>query len=174
MELIFTPEVVLTALGVFLMRIINMALDTIRVLLSLRGKKTLTWILGFLQSIIYVLALAPVLTNLTNLVILFGYAAGFGTGNILGMYFEERMAIGHLRITVVSPNRGRSITEELRKAGYAVTETAGRGKDGSVSILNTNVFRKNLSKVEQIVLEIDPNAFITSEDVKPINRGFWR
>ena len=107
MEFVFTPEVIMIALGVFIMRIINMALDTVRMLVNVRGKKTLSWILGFLQSIVYILALAPVLTDLNNFLIIFGYAAGFGTGNVLGMYFEERLAIGHLKITVISSTRHR-------------------------------------------------------------------
>ncbi len=174
MEFIFTPEVIMIALGVFIMRIINMALDTVRMLVNVRGKKTLSWVLGFLQSIVYILALAPVLTDLNNFLIVFGYAAGFGTGNVLGMYFEERLAIGHLKITVISSTRGTAIIEELRKNEFAVTETPGRGKDGTVSIISTSVYRKNLGKVEKIILDIDQNAFITAENVQPIHRGFWR
>ena len=58
--------------------------------------------------------------------------------------------------------------------GYAVTEIAARGKDGMVTMLNCLVLRKNVDKARQLVNEIDPEAFITIEDVRPVRRGFWR
>jgi uncharacterized protein YebE (UPF0316 family) len=103
-----------------------------------------------------------------------GYGAGFATGNVLGMYLEEKLAIGYTQIQVVSSRRGSLIIEQLRNAGFGVTEIPARGKDGSVQLINLSVARKDVSRVDTIVLEADPDAFITAEDVRPIRRGFWR
>jgi uncharacterized protein YebE (UPF0316 family) len=174
MTLDFSPHAFLIALGIFFLRIGDMSLDTIRVLFVVRGKKQLAWVLGFAQSLIFVVAISQVLTNLTNPLSIVGYAAGFATGNVVGMLIEGRLAIGHIHVSVVSPSCGTAIAEALRKEGYAVTEISGRGLQGTVALLHVDVMRRRLDEVETIVLETDPEAFVTAEEVRPIRRGFWR
>jgi uncharacterized protein YebE (UPF0316 family) len=174
MELIFSSQAWLSALLIFILRVSDMTLDTLRVLFVMRGKKRIAWILGFFQSAIFVLAIGKVLTQLDNPLNIIGYAAGFATGNVVGMYIEERIAIGHVLINIISPRRGSAIVNHLRQNGYAVTELSGRGKDGMVSMINCSVLRKQVDTVRLLVNEIDPEAFITAEDVRPVRRGFWR
>jgi uncharacterized protein YebE (UPF0316 family) len=164
----------LTALMIFGLRVIDMTLDTLRVLVVMRGKKKIAWVLGFFQAAVFVIAIGSVLSNLDNPLNVIGYAAGFATGNVIGMLIEEKLAIGHTMVSIVSSRRGTEIAEKLRKNGYAVTEIAARGKDGMVTLLNVNVLRKNISAVRQLVNDSDAEAFITSEDIRPIRRGFWR
>jgi len=174
MEYLSDPHAWLFALLIFILRVADMSLDTIRVLFVVRGKKLLVWILGFLQSLIFVIAFSSVLSELHNVMNIIGYATGFATGNIVGMLIENRLAIGHVLVNIISSNRGAYIAEQLRASGYAVTEIAGRGKNGTVFELHANVLRKDVSNVETIVLESDPQAFVTAEDVRPVRRGFWR
>jgi uncharacterized protein YebE (UPF0316 family) len=115
-----------------------------------------------------------VLSDLSNPLKILGYAAGFATGNVVGMLIEERLAIGHVQLSIVSSRRGAAITERLRAEGYAITEIPARGKDGVVSLLSCSVLRKNIDSVQRFVNEADESAFITVEDVRPLWRGFWR
>jgi len=174
MEYLSDPHAWLFALLIFILRVGDMALDTIRVLFVVRGKRLLVWILGFFQSLIFVVAISSVLSQLNNILNVIGYATGFATGNLVGMLIENRLAIGHVLVTVISSNRGTFIAERLRASGYAVTEIAGRGMNGTVFELHASVLRKDVSQVETIVLESDPHAFVTAEDVRPVRRGFWR
>ncbi len=174
MELVLTPQAFLVALGIFFLRVMDMSLDTIRVLMVVRGRRKVAWILGFLQSAIFVVAITSVLTHVNNPLNVIGYAAGFATGNVVGMMIEDRLAIGHKLLTIISPMRGSAVADQLRGAGYGVTEISGRGKDGMVTMLHTSVFRKDMDHVETIILEADPQAFVTSEDVRPVRRGHWR
>ena len=151
-----------------------MTLDTLRVLFVMRGRKLNAWILGFFQALVFVIAISTVLRDLSNPLNILGYAAGFATGVVVGMTIEQRLAIGHVHLRVISPTRGTGIAEKLRGEGYAVTEVPARGKDGMVTMLNCSVLRKDTSKVRFMVNEVDPDAFITSEDIRPIRRGFWR
>jgi uncharacterized protein YebE (UPF0316 family) len=174
MSFTITLEILLMALAIFLLRIGDMSLDTIRMLFVIRGRKALAWGLGFGQSLLFVVAISSVLTNLNNPVTILAYAAGFATGNVVGMLIEERMAIGYLQFTIISSNRGAAIAEQLRKSGYAVTEIPARGRNGTVTMLQTNVKRKDMDNIETIVLEADPEAFITLDEVRPVRRGYWR
>lgn len=174
MELFLSPQAWLGAALIFFLRVCDMSLDTLRVLFVMRGKKRIAWVLGFFQSAIFVLAIGKVLTQITNPLNIIGYAAGFASGNVLGMVIEERIAIGHIMVNIISPKRGSAIVSHLRQNGYAVTELSARGKDGMVSMINCSVLRKNVNSIHSLVNEIDPDAFITAEDVRPIRRGFWR
>jgi uncharacterized protein YebE (UPF0316 family) len=159
---------------IFVLRVGDMSMDTMRVLFVMRGKKTIAWVLGFFQALIFVVAIGSVLSDLSNPLKILGYAAGFATGNVIGMLIEERLAIGHVQLSIVSSRRGAQITERLRSEGYAITEIPARGKDGVVSLLSCSVLRKNIDSVQKIVNEEDESAFITVEDVRPLRRGFWR
>ncbi len=174
MEILQTTQPIIGALVIFLLRVADISLDTLRVLFVFRGKKLYVWVFGFVRSFLFVIAITTVLQNLDNPLNMIGYAAGFATGNVLGMFLEERLAVGFIHMTVISPGRGAAIAERLRDAGYAVTEVPARGKDGMVTMLNVNVRRRKVALVEDIVRQADENAFIIAEDIRPVRKGFWR
>ncbi|NIV32377.1 MAG: hypothetical protein GWN58_23920, partial [Anaerolineae bacterium] len=93
--------------------------DTLRVLFILRARRPLAWIFGFFQSLIWVLAITSVLANLENIWNLLAYAGGFATGSVVGMLIEERLAIGHGHMRIMSSKRGDAIADSIRGAGYA-------------------------------------------------------
>lgn len=158
---------------IFGLRVADMTLDTMRVLFVLRGRKALAWFLGFAQSAIWVVAFSSVLRHVDNLWNVVGYAGGFATGTVVGMLIEERLALGHGHVRVISPQRGSALAEAIRASGYAVTELAGRGRDGTVAVLTCSVRRRDISRVTRQVHTLDPEAFVTVEDVRPLNRGYW-
>jgi uncharacterized protein YebE (UPF0316 family) len=174
MNITLSDNIWISALVIFLLRVADMSLDTMRMLFVVRGKKPIAWILGFLQSLVFVIAISTVLANLDNWLNIIGYAAGFATGNVLGMFIEERLAIGHIAMRVISSKKASGIANALRKAGFAVTEIQARGKDGKVALLNSSIMRRDVSRFEELVLKTEPGAFITAEDVRPIRVGFWR
>lgn len=173
-EILLSPSAWLIALGIFSLRVADMTLDTLRLLFVVRGRKGISWVLGFFQSGIFVFAITSVLSDLDNPLNFIGYAAGFATGNVVGMWIEERLAVGHLRLNIISPKRGAAVAEAMRAASFAVTEIPARGRDGMVAVLSVSVLRKDAARAEQVVREVDPEAFMTAEDVRPMRRGFWR
>jgi uncharacterized protein YebE (UPF0316 family) len=159
---------------IFLLRVGDMSLDTLRVLLVVRGRRLPAWLTGFTQSAIWVIAVTTVLSSLENLWNIVGYAAGFATGGVVGMAIDDRLAIGHGNLRIISPDRGSAVAEAIRAAGYGVTELAGRGKDGTVTILTSSVRRRDIERLRKAVLQIDPESFVTVEEVRPLHRGYWR
>jgi uncharacterized protein YebE (UPF0316 family) len=174
MENLITPEALLGAGLIFILRVSDMSLDTLRVLFVMRGRKGLVWLLGFFQATIFVIAISFVIADLDSILKVVGYAAGFATGNVVGIWIEEKLAVGHTQLRIVSPRLGSAIADRLREDGFAVTEVAARGKDGMVALLSCSVLRKRVNHVRDLANQIDPTAFITAEDVRPVRRGFWR
>lgn len=164
---------ILSALLIFILRVIDITLATLRMLMVIRGRKSLAWLSGFFQAIVFVIAIRAILTDMGNYLNLIGYAAGFATGGVLGMLIEERMAIGYILLNIISPRRGPAIADQIRAEGFAVTEIPARGRDGSVALLNCSVRRKKVHQVEALVKAIDPEAFITAEELRPVWRGYW-
>jgi uncharacterized protein YebE (UPF0316 family) len=173
LDLLFIPPQIMPIV-IFFLRVVDMSLDTLRVLFVIRGRKGLSWLLGFFQSALWVIAITSVLSNLDNILNLVGYAGGFATGIVVGMTIEERLAIGHGNLRIISPRKGSAITEQLREQGYGVTELPGRGRDGMVTILDVSVQRKDIPHVRNLVGAADPDAFITVEEIRPLHRGYWR
>jgi uncharacterized protein YebE (UPF0316 family) len=169
-----TTQSILIALLIFLVRVVATSLDTLRVIFTMRSNKFWVWVLGFANSLIWVLTFAFVLSDIDNFMNVLVYAGGFATGNVVGMYIEDKLAIGFAEVRVISSKLGAAILEALRKDNYAVTEIPARGKDGMVSVITSSIRRNQVQEFEKLVLEIDENAFITKEDVVAVRRGFWR
>ena len=114
------------------------------------------------------------MSSLDNFLNIVSYAAGYATGGVLGVWIEGKMALGYVRVQVISSLRGAKLAERLREEGFAVTEISARGKDGMVSMLSCAVLRKRVPLAEKIIQDVDEDAFITTEEMRAIRRGYWR
>lgn len=173
-EILSDPRAWLFALVIFLARMVYVALDMLRFMLTLRGKMNLAWVFGFIESIIYILIIGSVLTDTQNPLNLFAYAAGFATGNALGAKIEKHLAVGFSRFSIISTHHSTEVAKALRNAGYGATEIPARGRESNFMMIDCHVRRKETKEVENLVLKIDPEAFITIEDVVPRQSGIWR
>jgi uncharacterized protein YebE (UPF0316 family) len=174
MEVFLSPAAWLVAFGIFAARLVNIAIDTLRFMFTLRGKRGIAWILGFVESVLFVVVIGSVLTNIGNPLNVIGYAAGFATGNVVGMTIEKRLAIGYTHFTIISRDHSTEIADKLREEGYGVTEIPARGRESNFMLVDCHVRRKQTDEVEDLVLEVDPQAFITAEEVTPRRSGIWR
>jgi uncharacterized protein YebE (UPF0316 family) len=167
-------EMVLAGSFVFLMRLTDMSLDTLRLLFVMRGRKLIAASIGAVQATVFILAVSAVLRGPLNFWTVLGYALGFAAGVMVGMFAEERLAIGHAMLRVYSPSLGAAIAEAMRSSGYAVTEIMGRGKEGKITVVNSVVSRRDVPSVRGIIDGVDPNAFITIDEVHPLQHGYFR
>ncbi len=167
-------ELVLAGLFVFAMRVTDMSLDTVRLLFTVRGRRLIAGGIGVVQAGVFILAVSKVLSGPLNVWTVLGYALGFGTGVILGITFEERLAIGYAMLRVYSHNSGMQIAEHLRASGHAATEILARGREGNITVVNCVVARRDVPAVRAIVDAVDANAFITIDDARPLQHGYFR
>lgn len=166
-------EPILAGLFVFVMRLTDMSLDTLRLLFVMRGRKLLSGLIGAIQATVFILAVSAVLSGPLNAFTIAGYALGFGAGVIVGMIAEERLAIGYSYVRVYSSS-GKAIAEALRASGHAVTEFTARGKDGLLTVVNCVVARRDAPRVREIAEQVDAHAFITVDEARSLQRGYFR
>jgi len=168
-----SSEFLTAALMIFTLRMIGVAFATLRILMVVRKRKVLAWIFGLSQALTYIIALGWFISDLGNWTKILGYAMGFATGLVVGMFIENRMAFGYTNIRIVSPHRGIETAQGLRDEGYAVTEVSAQGRDGMVAILHCSVLRRYESRIRSSITRLDPEAFITAENVYLVQHGFW-
>jgi len=159
------------AILIFLLRIVDVSCDTLRVLFAIRGKRGIAGILGFFQALVWIIAVGNVVKHLDSWLHVVGYAGGYAMGTVVGITIERLLAYGLNTVRIVSLHGGVEIAEALRERGYGVTELAAFGRDGKVEIVNSVVQRAHLDEVMAIVDRFDPQAFVTVEEPKILRGG---
>lgn len=167
-------ETVLQALLIFVLRVIGISLSTVATILTVQGRKLLAVLTGSLSTLIYVVAIAQVVTDLQNVVNLAAYVAGFGVGTWVGMLLEGQMALGFSEVRLISRGNGDALAAALRAAGFGVTQMEGYGQAGSVSIVEVFVPRRNLQTVLKVAEKADPQAIVTVSEARTVQRAYWR
>jgi uncharacterized protein YebE (UPF0316 family) len=163
----------LVPLVIFCLRTSDITLATLRMLIVVRGRKTAAWFIALAQATLFVVGVAGVLGNLNNPLNILAYAAGFASGNVVGILIEARLAPGHSLLRITSSHLGDAVSERLHALGYGATVLPGTGIEGTVSVILCYVPRRDAARVRREILEIEPEAFITLENVRQL-RGGWR
>lgn len=120
-------ETLLGALLVFSLRIVDVSIGTVRIVILMRGNVGLAAILGFFESITWVVAASVVFANLGDPPQAIAFAAGFGCGVLVGGLVERRIAMGTAFVRVVAPVDTPQVAEPLREAGFPVTVLNAKG-----------------------------------------------
>lgn len=164
-----SPELVswvLIPLLIFFSRVADVTIGTIRIVFVARGKKTIAPVLGFVEVLIWIIAMSQILKYANNWPSYLAWAGGFAVGNYIGLYIEEKLAIGNLVIRAITARPANQLVEHLRAAGYGVTAVDAQGTAGDVAIIFTLVRRKDVKAVVSIIKTYNPKAFYTVEDVR--------
>ena len=160
---------VVMPLLIMLARIVDVSIGTMRVIFVSRGYKLYAVLCGFFEVLIWLIAITQILKNLTNPVNYIAYAAGFATGNFVGMCIEEKIALGHVMLSVVTKNELIDLTNFLRDRDYGVTMLPGQGLHGTVKILFSIIPREDLDEVVSFIKKANPYAFYAIEDIRYVN-----
>ena len=177
-ELLAAP---IGALIIFGLRIVDVSMGTVRMILGVRGYRAQAAAIGFVEVLIWLIAVGAALQHLTSILHIVGYAGGFAAGNYAGIWLESRFALGTsvVRATFRELN-GENVppshrtAEDLRDAGFAVTELTGQGREQPVQILDVVTKRKQVDDVIDIVQSHDASAFVTVEEVRATQGGYFR
>ena len=156
---------------IFALRLIDQTLGTLRALYVNKGRPGIGAMLGFIESAIWVIAISQVIKDLSDPLLIIGYALGFAAGTISGSYIESTIAIGDVvvRIFLQKNENTEKLANKLRENSFGVTIINGQGRDGEVSIAWCVTPRKKVKKVLNIVSEISPEAYVTTEATSPTN-----
>lgn len=151
---------------IFLARVSDVTIGTLRIVFVSKGFKFLAPILGFFEIFIWLIAMSKIFQNLDNWFYYVAYALGFATGNYVGLKIEERMALGYVNLRIITALSGEMLIKSLAKAGYGVTHIDAQGSQGDVNVIFCIVKRKCIDNITSLIKEHNPNAFYTIEDIR--------
>jgi uncharacterized protein YebE (UPF0316 family) len=159
----------LVALLIFLMRIADVSIGTIRTIYTIRGQRGLAMTLGIVESGIWILAISKAVALMQqNPLAMVGWASGFGAGTWIGITIERWIASGHILMRVISLQKARDLRDALLGEDVGLTRLAGEGRNGEVEVLFVVAPRRRGDALLRTVHAIDPDAFIT---IDPITRA---
>jgi len=164
-------NVLLLGVVIFLARICDVSLGTIRTIVTVQGRSILAFFFGFVEVMIWIMVVSTVVASIKESPILaLFYALGFSTGNVVGIAVERKLAFGLIALKVITRDSGQAIAERLRELGQPVTIFNGEGKDGTVYELYIVCRRRRLKQFLQVIKEEDPNAFYITEHAREVSR----
>ena len=160
-------------LFIFFARICDVSLMTMRTLMVVRGQRMYAATIGFFEVIIYIVALGKIFNDLSNPLNLISYALGFATGNYVGSWLEEKLAVGTYTVQVITLKDPLELTEMLRDKGYGVTVIEGEGREGRRYILQIILHRKRFRELRKEIDEWDQESFWTIFDARSTRGGVF-
>ncbi len=157
---------VLFPLFIFVCRICDVSLATLRSVLSAKGKKKIVPFIGFFEVLLWILAVSSILKNLNNVMCYIAFASGYSVGIYVGLVIEEKLAIGTQVLRIITNQNSTQIVDALNAEDYGVTCVNAEGARGPVKMIFTIVKRKEVPHVIDIIHKYQPNAFYSIEDCK--------
>lgn len=153
---------------IFCARIIDVSIATLRIIFVMSGRKYLAPILGFFESLIWLVAISQIFQNIDNAVSYIAFAAGFATGTYVGMMIEEKLALGSVVVRVITSRDATALVEHFRSRQFYYTNIPAEGREGKVNILFMVIKRDQLQEVLNIIIQFNPRAFYTVENVRKV------
>lgn len=165
---------VILPLLIFLARIMDVSIGTLRLIFVSKGYKFYAPVLGFFEVVIWLLAIGQIMQHLDNFMCYLAYGLGFATGNYIGIYLDEKMSLGTVLVRVVPKMDTTNLINQLREREFGASLVDIEGMSGKLKMIFAIVKRKDIQEVMGIIQEHNPHAFVTIEDVKTAKEGYFR
>jgi uncharacterized protein YebE (UPF0316 family) len=164
MEWVASIPVWLLCIVIFVLRICDVTLGTVRTVAIVKGRITVAAFLGFFEVLIWILAVSQVITRINESMFLaLAFAGGFATGNAVGILIERKLAMGTAVIRIISTTHGTEIARAIREDGHDVAVFEGEGADGAVTLVYAVAPRRQTRRMLQRARSIDPSLLYVSE-----------
>jgi uncharacterized protein YebE (UPF0316 family) len=154
---------ILAGLLIFALRVVEMTIDSFRLVYIIRGKRIKAGLCGFAEAAIFITAIAQVLKGSTGLASILGYAGGFAMGTYLGSLLSGVFSSEHLLVRIISREHHDEIRTKLRNHGFGVTTIQGEGMHGPLPILMVIIKRKHGKAVLKDIRAVHDKALVVSE-----------
>jgi uncharacterized protein YebE (UPF0316 family) len=164
---------VILPLLIFISRLCDVSLGTLRHVFISKGFKKIVPFVGFFEVLIWIIVVKQILNSVNNIVCYFAWASGFAAGTYVGMIIEERLALGLQVVRIITNQNHEQLVDELRKQNHGTTVIDGQGAFGAVKIILTVIERKNLEGVVELIMRHNPSAFYSIEDIKETKLGVF-
>lgn len=158
---------------IFFGRIVDVSLGTLRIVFVSRGARNIAPLIGFVEIFIWIVVIGQVFAHADGFISYFAYALGYAAGTYIGLTVENKIGFGYVILRQFTKINGAGLVLKLNHQGHGATLMKGEGAVYKVDIVETVVRRTDIRKVEKMILDHDPEAFYTIEDVRTRRRGIF-
>jgi uncharacterized protein YebE (UPF0316 family) len=162
---IINPEIyswVILPLLIFIARICDVSMETIRVIYISKGIKYLAPIIAFFEIVIWLLAMEMVMNDLSNIANFLAFAFGFAMGTYVGLVIEEKLSIGKVILRIVTTTESNDeIISFMRSENYGTTMIDATGSRGNVKMILSLVNRTEVGYITEKIQKTNPHAFFS-------------
>lgn len=156
----------------FSLCLIQVSISTLRTIMIARGKQTWAALLGFIEVSLWIIGVSQVIGHLDSVWNVMGYSGGYVVGTMIGMWLENRLALGYVNVDIVSPAKGQEIAQKVRQAGFGATQLPAQGRSGPVQMVGVVVSRRQITPLLRLVNEIDGTSFVTVKETHQVIHGY--
>ncbi len=156
-----------------LSRVVDVSLGTLRIIFLSKGDKLVAPILGLFEVTIWLLAITRIMQNLDNWVCFVAYPVGFALGNYIGIWIDEKLAVGELVVRVITQRNANKLIDHLKEEEFGFTVMDAKGSKEDVSVIFAVIERDSVAKFKQLVRQFNPKAFITTQPVRLESKGIF-
>ena len=157
---------------IFLARVADVTVATVKLMFVVNNAKRVAATLGFIESLITIVALSRIMQDASNFMAYVMYAAGFATGTFVGMRIEEKLAYGTVMVRVISRTISTELIDYLTRKQYRYSMVDANDHVGNTQVLFTVCKRSRLPEFQQTLEEVAPQALYTIEGVKKVSQDF--
>ncbi|MDR0464290.1 MAG: DUF5698 domain-containing protein [Treponema sp.] len=157
---------------IFISKIVEVAIATLRSILINRGYRKQGTILSFAEILIWVLVASRVITGLAEAPMKgVVYSIGFSLGIYIGSLLESKIAMGRVLIQTIIAKENEILVSRLREKGYAVTTMQAQGMNSEKIVLMIFANRKGKEGIIGEIQQLDETAMIITNDVSTLSGG---
>ena len=172
-EIFDTYPWLLSAVIIFFGRICDVTLGTLRIIFVSKGERKKAPIVGFFEVLIWVFVISQIFQNAADFRVYLAYAAGYATGNYVGITVENKIAFGYQLFRIYTKKEGVELTKMLHQKGFGSTLIKGEGAVSEVYIVEAVVNRRAVKTIVEILDQFDPNTFYLIEDIRSKQKGVF-
>lgn len=166
---------VLMCLKIFLARIIDVTLGTVRTVLVVRGRKSTAALIAFVEVLIwFLIAREALTTDATSWLIPICYAGGYATGTYIGSYITVNFMESLIGVQVTTKEASvDKMIKEIRDAGFGVSviDLKNPSDSHNKKMLMIQLNKSKLKVLTHIIRENDKDAFVVISDTKYVQNG---
>jgi len=161
-----TYAFVILPLLIFIARICEVSINTVRIIYMLGARRNTATILGFFEAFVWLIAIRQIFQHLDNWASYVAYPGGFAAGIFVGMIIEERIAYGKVIVRIITRKEVNVLVEYLNKQKFRFTKVNAEGPDGQENLIFTVLPREQLDDLLIELRHTIPTAFYTIENVR--------
>ena len=151
---------------IFIARICDVSINTIRIIYMLGGRRLTATLLGFFEAFIWLLVIRVIFKHLDNWLCYVAYPAGFACGIFVGMIIEEKIAYGKVIVRIITRKDVTELIQHLNSQRFRFSRVNADGPDGQETLVFTVLQRDRLDELLNKLKVLIPTAFYTIEKVK--------